>query len=55
MTPSKIPVRCKILIVLKIVEKTMKFRYLGIEISGYGDMDTESKIKSLRREEKLHT
>ena len=37
----KTPLRCKLVIDGKIIHQEMKFKYLGVEISGYGDVETE--------------
>ena len=39
-TTSKIPLRCTLEIDGKSVQQEMKFKYLGIEISGYGGEST---------------
>ena len=36
MTTSKTPLRCKFKIDKKIIQQVMKFKYLGISISGFG-------------------
>lgn len=41
MSTSKIPLRYKLAIDGKIIHQEMQFRYLGVEISGYGDVETE--------------
>lgn len=41
MTTSKIPTRCKLVVDDKIIQQVMKFNYLGIELSGYGDIELE--------------
>ena len=41
MTTSKTPLRCKLVVDGKIIHQEMKFKYLGVEISGYGDVETE--------------
>ena len=38
MTTSKTPLRCKLEIDGQSVQQEMKFKYFGIEISGYGDI-----------------
>ncbi|XP_045463812.1 uncharacterized protein LOC123673370 [Harmonia axyridis] len=41
LTTSKIPIRCKLAVDDKIIQQEMKFKYLGIELSGYGDIELE--------------
>ena len=41
MTTSKTPLRCKLEVDGKIIQQVMKFKYLGISISGFGDVETE--------------
>lgn len=41
MTTSKVPLRCKLEVEGRVIQQEMKFRYLGIEISGYGDVEAE--------------
>lgn len=41
LTTSKIPIRCKLVVDDKIIQQEMKFKYLGIELSGYGDIELE--------------
>ena len=48
MTTSKTPLRCKLEIDGKSVQQEMKFKYLGIEISGYGDIETEVRGQAMK-------
>lgn len=48
MTTSRAPLRCKLEIHNNIVQQEMKFRYLGIEISGYGDVETEVRGQAMK-------
>ena len=41
MTTSKTPLRCKLEVNKKIIQQLIKFKYLGISISGFGDVKTE--------------
>ena len=41
MTTSKTPLRCKLKVDKKIIQQVMKFKYLEISISGFGDVDAE--------------
>ena len=41
MTTSKTPLRCKLEVDGKIIQQVMKFKYLGISISGFGDVEAE--------------
>lgn len=41
LTTSKIPVRCKLVVDDQIIQQEMKFKYLGIELSGFGDVESE--------------
>ena len=41
MTTSKTPLRCKLVVDGKIIHQEMKFKYLGVEISEYGDVEIE--------------
>ena len=41
MKTSKTPLRCKLVVDGKIIYQKMKFKYLGVDISGYGDVETE--------------
>ena len=48
MTTSKTPLRCKLEIYGKSVQQEMKFKYLGREISGYGDIETEVRGQAIK-------
>ncbi|CAH1276451.1 unnamed protein product [Diabrotica balteata] len=48
MTTSKYPLRCKIEIDGKIIKQEARFRYLGIDITGYGDVEKEVRQQSLK-------
>ena len=41
MTTSKTPLRCKLEVDEKLIQQVMKFKYLGISISEFGDVKTE--------------
>ena len=41
MTTSKTPLRCKLEVNGKIIKQVMKFKYLEISISGFGDVKSE--------------
>ena len=41
MTTSKTPLRCKLEVDRKIIQQVMKFKYLVISISGFGDVEAE--------------
>ena len=41
MTTSKTPIRCKLEVNESIIQQEMRFKYLGIELSGYGDGEAE--------------
>ena len=45
MITSKTPIKCKLVVDNKIIHQEGKFEYLGIDISGYGDVETEVGIK----------
>ena len=47
ITP-KIPIRCKLVVDDKIIHQEGKFKYLGIDISGYGDVETEVRNQAVR-------
>ncbi|XP_015181515.1 PREDICTED: uncharacterized protein LOC107069067 [Polistes dominula] len=48
MTTVKIPIRCKLEIEGKVIQQVMRFRYLGIEISGYGDIEEEVREQTTK-------
>ncbi|CAG9830511.1 unnamed protein product [Diabrotica balteata] len=48
MTTSKYPLRCKIQIGGKIIKQKARFRYLGIDITSYGDVEEEVRQQSLK-------
>ncbi|XP_044767088.1 uncharacterized protein LOC123322993 [Coccinella septempunctata] len=48
MTTSKIPIRCKLEIEGQIIQQEMRFRYLGIELSGYGDVEEEVRQQTTK-------
>ena len=48
MTTSKTPIRCKLEIDGVIVQQEMKFKYLGIEISSFGDVEAEVREQTIR-------
>lgn len=41
LVTSKNPVRCKLEVDGNIIEQVMTFRYLGVNVSGYGDIENE--------------
>ncbi|XP_015177010.1 PREDICTED: uncharacterized protein LOC107066683 [Polistes dominula] len=45
MTTAKIPIRCKREVEGKVIQQVVRFRYLGIEISGYGDIEEEEEVR----------
>ena len=47
-TRSKTPLRCKLEIDGKSVQQEIKFKYLGIEISGYGNIKTEVRGQAMK-------
>ena len=48
MTTSKTPIRCKLVVDDKIIHQEGKVKYLGIDISGYGDVETEVRNQVTR-------
>ncbi|XP_043494653.1 uncharacterized protein LOC122519338 [Polistes fuscatus] len=48
MTTSKIPLRCKLVVDGSIIQQVMKFDYLGIEISSFGEIETEVRIQVVK-------
>ncbi|KAK9887098.1 hypothetical protein WA026_020042 [Henosepilachna vigintioctopunctata] len=48
MTTSKTPLRCKLEVDGKSIQQEMKFKYLGIEISSYGDVEAEVREQATK-------
>ena len=48
MTTSKTPIWCKLVVDDKIIHQEGKVKYLGIDISGYGDVETEVRNQAAR-------
>lgn len=48
MTTSKTPIRCKLAIDDKIIHQEVKFSYLGIEISCFGDIESEVRGQAIK-------
>ena len=48
ITTSKTPLRCELEVNGKSVQQEMKVKSLGIEISGYGDIETEVKGQAMK-------
>ena len=48
MTTSKVPLRCKLEVEGNVIQQEMKFKYLGIEISGYGDVEAEVRERTTK-------
>ena len=48
MSKSKTPLRCKLEIDGRSVQQEIKFKYLGIKISGYGDIETEVRGQAMK-------
>lgn len=53
MTTLKTPLMCKLEIENKVIEQEMKFKYLGIEISGYDDIEVDVREQTMRATECL--
>lgn len=41
LTTSKYPLRCKLVVDDQIIQQEMTFKYLGIELCGFGDVESE--------------
>ncbi|XP_045473979.1 uncharacterized protein LOC123680232 [Harmonia axyridis] len=48
MTTLKTPLRCKLEVDGNIIQQKMKFKYLGIELSGCGDVEEEVRAQTVR-------
>ena len=48
MTTLKTPLRCKLKVHESIIQQEMRFNYLGIEQSGYGDVEAEVRKQTTR-------
>ena len=48
MTTTKIPLRCKLEVKGSITQQEMRFKYLEIELPGYGDVDAEVREQTTR-------
>ena len=48
MTTFKTPIRCKLVVDDKIIHEQRKFEYLRIDISIYGDVETEVRSQAAR-------
>ena len=48
MTTSKTPLRCKLEVNGSIIQQEMRFKYLEIELSGYGDVEAEVREQKTR-------
>ena len=48
MTKSKTQLRCKLEVNGSIIQQEMRFKYLGIELSGYDDVEAEVREQTTR-------
>lgn len=48
ITTVKTPTRYKLIVDDKIIQQEMKFKYLGIKISGFGDVETEVRQQTTK-------
>lgn len=48
LTTSETSIRCKLVVEFKIIQPEIKFKYLGIELSEYGDIDTEVRQQTTK-------
>ncbi|XP_056642632.1 uncharacterized protein LOC130449023 [Diorhabda sublineata] len=48
MTTSKTPLRCMLVVNDQIIHRVTKFKYLGIEISGFGDVENEVREQTTK-------
>lgn len=48
MTTSKMPIRCKLEVEGEIIQQVMRFRYLGIELSGYDEVEEEGREQTVK-------
>ena len=48
MSASKTTIRCKLVVDDKIIHQEEKFKYLGMDISGYRDVETEVRNQAAR-------
>ncbi|XP_057652376.1 uncharacterized protein LOC130891569 [Diorhabda carinulata] len=48
MTTSKTPIRRELVVDDQIIHQVMKFKYLGIEISGFGDVENEVRKQTTK-------
>lgn len=48
MTASGTPLRCKLEIYNKIIQRKMTFKHLGIEMSGYRDVETGVRAQAMK-------
>ena len=48
MTTSKTPLICKLEVNGSIIQQEMRFKYLGIELSGYGDVAAQVREQTTR-------
>lgn len=48
LTTSRTPLRCKLEADNVVIQEEMKFRYLGIEISGYGYVEAEVRKQAFK-------
>lgn len=52
---KKFNIRCTLVGRNIIIQQEMKFKYLGIEISGHGDFETEVRTNLQEHQEQRHT
>lgn len=48
MTTAKTPLRCKLAVDKEILQQEMKFKYLGIEVSGFDDVEAEVREQTMK-------
>lgn len=48
MTTSKTPLRCKLEVDGEVIQQEMKFKYLGVELSGFGDVEAEVREQTTK-------
>uniref|UniRef100_A0AAR5P785 Reverse transcriptase domain-containing protein n=1 Tax=Dendroctonus ponderosae TaxID=77166 RepID=A0AAR5P785_DENPD len=48
LTTSKTPLRCKLELDGGVIEQQMKFNYFGVELSGFGDIETDVRDQTTK-------
>ncbi|XP_019755972.1 uncharacterized protein LOC109534668 [Dendroctonus ponderosae] len=48
LTTSKTPLRCKLELDRRVIEQKMKSNYLGVELSGFGDIEAEMRDQTTK-------